>query len=548
MKASAAIIDALKKEGTEYVFCFPQNPLIDAAAAGGIRPLISRTERATINMADAYTRIHNGRKVGVCLVQAGPGIENAYGGVAQAAADSTPLLILPGAPARNRLGLPASYDARRAYASITKWSDVIGGIEQIEPKLRRAYTQLKNGRPKPILLEVPVDVMGEELEAFDYRPAPRARAGANAADVAEAVRILLAAKKPLLHVGQGVLYAEASEELREFVELVQVPAMTTTLAKGVLPENHPLAAGHGGVSVTKMASHFLHQCDLVFAIGSSLSTTLVSCAVPNPHTKTFVHCTIDERDIGAEYRVDHAVIGDAKLVLRQLIEEAKKQLGERPRSTGAAAEVAAVRKAYYDEWMPHLTDDSTPINPYRVIWDVYNNVDVRNTIATHDSGNVRDQVTAFWEALAPNTYLGWGNSTQLGTSLGMAMGAKLAAPDKLCLNFLGDTAFGMCGMDLETAVRERIPILTILINNGAMGGYERYMPVASEKYRSRWLTGDYLKVAEGLGYWAERVTQPGEIVPALERAKAVVASGRPAMLECMTKENPVWPMLGYGGR
>jgi thiamine pyrophosphate-dependent acetolactate synthase large subunit-like protein len=175
-------------------------------------------------------------------------------------------------------------------------------------------------------------------------------------------------------------------------------------------------------------------------------------------------------------------------------------------------------------------------------------VDVKNTIVTHDSGNVRDQVTAFWEALAPNSYLGWGNSTQLGTSLGMAMGAKMAAPDKLCINFLGDTAFGMCGMDLETAVRERIPILTVLINNGAMGGYDRYMPVASEKYKSRWLTGDYLKVADGLGYWAERVTDPAEIVPALERAKAVIASGRPAMLECMTRENPVWPMLGYGGR
>ncbi len=548
MKGSAAIIDALRKEGVEYAFCFPQNPLIDAAASGGIRPLISRTERATINMADAYARVTNGKKIGVCFVQAGPGIENAYGGIAQAAADSTPLLILPGAPVRNRLGLPVSYDAARNYEGITKWADVIGGADQIEPKLRRAFTQLRNGRPKPILLEVPVDVMAEEVENFNYRAAPTAKAGANAADVAEAVKALLAAKKPLIHVGQGVLYAEASAELREFVELVGVPAMNTTLAKGALPENHPLSCGHGGVSVTKMASHFLHESDLIFAIGSSLSTTLVSCAVPNPNTKTFVHCTIDETDIGAEYRVDHAVIGDAKLVLRQLIEEAKKQLGERPGRTDLAAELAAVRKEYYAEWMPQLTDDTGPMNPYRVIWDVYNNVDVKNTIVTHDSGNVRDQVTAFWEALVPNSYLGWGNSTQLGTSLGMAMGAKVAAPDKLCINFLGDTAFGMCGMDLETAVRERIPILTMLINNGAMGGYDKYMPVASEKYKARWLTGDYLKVAEGLGYWAERVTEAKDIVPALERAKAVIAGGRPAMLECMTRENPVWPMLGYGGR
>ena len=548
MKAGAAIIDALKKEGTEYVFCFPQNPLIDMAATAGIRPIISRTERATINMADAYSRTTNGEKVGVCFVQAGPGIENAYGGIAQAAADSTPLLIIPGAPVRNRLGLPVSYDAARNYEGITKWTDVIASPAQVEPKLRRAYTQLKNGRSKPILLEVPVDILGEDVTGPEYRPAPRAKAGANAADVREAVKALLSAKRPLIHVGQGVQYAQASAELQEFVELVEVPFMTTTLAKGVIDEKHPLACGHGGVSVTKMASTYLHSADMIFAIGSSLSTTLVSCAIPNPNEKRFVHCTIDESDIGAEYRVDHVVIGDAKLVLRQLIDEAKRQIGAGPRNTGAAAEVASIKKAYFDEWMPALTEDSEPMNPYRVIWDIYHSVDVKNTITTHDSGNVRDQVTAMWEAPGPNSYLGWGNSTQLGTSLGMAMGAKVARPDKLCINFLGDTAFGMCGMDLETAVRERIPVLTVLINNGAMGGYDKYMPIATEKFNSRFLTGDYLKVADGLGYWAERVTKPSEIKPAVARALAVIASGRPAMLECMTKEYPKWPMLGYEGR
>ncbi len=547
MKAGAAIIDALKKEGTEYVFCFPQNPLIDLATAAGIRPLISRTERATINMADAYTRINNGHKIGVCIVQAGPGIENAYGGIAQAAADSTPLLILPGAATRNRLGLPVSFDAPRNYEGITKWADTIRDASQVEPKLRRAFTLRKNGCSKPMLLDFSVDILQQETDA-EYRPAVRAKAGANVSDVAEAVRMLLSAKTPLLHVGQGVQYAQASAELQEFAELVQVPVMTTTLAKGVLPENHPLSAGHGGVSVTKMASHYLHASDLIFAIGSSLSTTLVSCAVPNPSAKTFVHCTIDERDIAAEYQVDHAVIGDAKLVLQQLIEEAKKQLGERPRNLNTATEVQALKKEYLAEWDHQLTDDSTPINPYRVIWDVYHSVDVKNTITTHDSGNVRDQVTAFWDAPGPNSYLGWGNSTQLGTSMGMAMGAKLAAPGKLCINFLGDTAFGMCGMDLETAVRERIPVLTCLINNGAMGGYDRYMPLSTAKYNSRFLTGDYLKVADGLGYWAERVTNPGEIKAAVQRAVKVTESGRPAMLEFITKEVPTWPVLGYEGR
>jgi thiamine pyrophosphate-dependent acetolactate synthase large subunit-like protein len=153
----------------------------------------------------------------------------------------------------------------------------------------------------------------------------------------------------------------------------------------------------------------------------------------------------------------------------------------------------------------------------------------------------RDQLAPFWETLIPRSYLGWGKSTQLGSSLGFALGAKLAAPDKLVIHFLGDTALGMCGMDLETAARERIPILTVLVNNGLMGGYERYIPLASHKYRSRYLTGDYTQVAEGLGIVAQRVTQPAQIGPALQRALAVVSgsaarSAQPALVEVMTCE------------
>ena len=194
--------------------------------------------------------------------------------------------------------------------------------------------------------------------------------------------------------------------------------------------------------------------------------------------------------------------------------------------------------------MLKLTSDETPINPYRVIHELMALVDRRRTIITHDSGMPRDQLSPFWETLIPRGYLGWGKSTQLGSSLGFAMGAKLAARDKLVIQFLGDTAFGMCGLDPETAVRERIPILTILVNNGLMGGYERWIPIASQKYRSRYLSGDYAKVAEGLGVAAQRVTEPGQIVAALRRALDLVAPGgnpsspeaRPALIEFITRE------------
>src|SRR5205807_7098546 len=207
-----------------------------------------------------------------------------------------------------------------------------------------------------------------------------------------------------------------------------------------------------------------------------------------------------------------------------------------------AKEVASVKGGWLAAWSPKLASNQVPPNPDRVIYELMRLVDRRRTIITHDSGLPRDQLAPFWETLIPRGYLGWGKSTQLGSSLGLALGAKLAAPDKLVIHFLGDTAFGMCGMDLETAVRERIPILTVLVNNGLMGGYERWIPVASQKYRSRYLSGDYTKVAEGLGVVSERVTEPSEIVPALRRALAVVApgpeggAGRPALVEFITCE------------
>jgi thiamine pyrophosphate-dependent acetolactate synthase large subunit-like protein len=168
-------------------------------------------------------------------------------------------------------------------------------------------------------------------------------------------------------------------------------------------------------------------------------------------------------------------------------------------------------------------------------------LDRKNTIITHDSGNPRDQTMSFYEALAPRGYLGWGKSTQLGTGYGIAMGAKLAQPDKLVINIMGDLAFGTAGMEVETAVRERIPIMTVILNNSVMGGYGHHMPTASEKYSSNRLSGDYAAVAKGLGAYAERVENPGDVVEAIKRGVQATKDGQPVVLEMITKEEPVYP-------
>ncbi|MBI3990097.1 MAG: thiamine pyrophosphate-requiring protein [candidate division NC10 bacterium] len=544
MKGKTAIVNILKMEGVEYLTCFPSNALIDAAATLNIRPIVARTERVAVNIADGYSRISNGRRIGVSAVQHGPGIENAFGGVAQAYSDASPILLLPGTFERSRLGVPPNFQAIYNYQGVTKWVEVVNAAERIPQMMQRAFTLLRSGKPAPVMLEVPTDVMEEEIneEAFHYTPAKGPRPWGDPQDVREAVQALLAARSPILVAGQGIFYAEAWDDLKELAELTQVPVMTTLNGKSAFPEDHPLALGAGGRSRPQMVDHFLRKADLVFGIGTSFTRSVY--ITPIPPGKTMAQVAIDEEDINKDYSISYGVIGDAKAVLRQMIEEVKRQVGESGRQGDdtTAKEVRAVKEEFLKEWMPRLTSSEAPISPYRVIWDLMHTVDRQRTIVTHDAGNPRDQMVPFYEALIPRGYIGWGKSTQLGTGLGLVMGAKLAVPDHLVVNLMGDAAFGMVGMDFETAVRSHIPILTIVLNNGLMGGYEKHLPISTARYGTRYLSGHYAQIAEGLGGYTERVEKPEDLVPALRRCIQEVEAGRATLLEVITREEPVYPV------
>ena len=542
MQGKTAIANILKQEGVEFAFCFPNNTLIDAIAAAGIRPIISRMERGAVNMADAYSRINNGNKTGVCIVQAGPGIENAFPGVAQAYADSVPILMLPGHEGSSRATMPSEFSASRNYGGVTKWAGMINSPARVPEMLRRAYTQLRAGVPGPVVLETPIDVMNGEIDESDffYAPITKRRTAADPQDAARVARRLIDAARPVVYAGQGVLYAEGTPELIELAELLNAPVMTTTLGKSGFPEDHPLSLGTGGNTGTKAVGEFLRRSDLVFGIGTSFQKTLASA--PVPAGKAIIQSTINDRDLNGEYGLEDMLLGDAKLVLRQLIDEVKSALGDQGRrgDDSVASEIAAIKKEWLDEWMPRLTSNDVPISPYRVVWELDQGLDKANSIVTHDSGNPRDQIVPFYTATTPRGYIGWGNSTQLGAGLGYAMGAKLAAPEKTVVNLMGDTAVGMCGTDFETASRNRIGTITVIVNNGAMGGYEKNIPIAVEKFGSKFLTGDYTKLAESLGCHAETITQPGDIAPALARAQETAATGQPVVLEIITREEPVF--------
>jgi len=538
MNGNTVIAKILKAEGVEWITAYPEQKLIDKVAMEGIRPIIVRQERAGVNMADGFSRINNGNKIGVFTMQRGPGAENAFGGVAQAFADSVPIILLPGGSPADRFRIHPGFDSVDHYGGVTKVNAHLNQVERIPALMRHAFSQLKHGRLGPALLEIPDDVGTTEYphDSLDYQPVQKYRSGADPDQVADLVGALLRASCPVLTAGQGILYAEATAELVELAELINLPVLTSLAGKSAFPENHPMALGTGSHTHTQMAAHFLEKTDFFLGVGTSL--TNFSFNPPVPKGIPVAQSTNCAEDVNKDHPIDYGAIGDAKLVLRQIIEEVKRQIGSqgRPDQNGVAGEIREVQKAFMAEWGPRLASDEVPISPYRVFRDLASEVDIANSIVTHDSGYPRDQLVPFWQPVTPRGYIGWGKSTQLGYGLGLALGAKLASPDKQVINIMGDAAFGMAGLDIETAVRAEIGTVTIILNNGVMTHYHAHMPYATKHWGSNKFTGNYARVAEGLGAHAERVETPDQIRPAIRKALEVSQSGRPSVLEMITKE------------
>lgn len=538
MDGVTAIANILRLEGVEFIGCVPYQPLLEAAAIAGIRPIVFRQEGTGIHMVDGYSRVTNGKRMGVFMMQNGPGAENGFGGVAQAYSESVPILLLPAGMAREKRGVHPNFYPTRSYETITKWSEEMNTVERIPDLMRRAFTKLRSGRLGPVLLEIPADIAAAELpeELFNYEPPRVVLQQANPADVNRAAKAILAAANPIIHAGQGVLYAEATAELVELAEFLQAPVMTTLSGKSGFPENHPLALGAGGPSTTGMVNKYLKGSDLILGVGCSFTKTNFAQAIPDG--KTLVHLTNDEDAIGREFKTDLAMLGDAKLVLRQLLDELMSQAGS-GRSTNQALvdDIKLVKEQWLAQWMPKLTSNEVPMNPYRVVWDLMNTVDLDNTIITHESGSAREYLVPFWEARAPRSFVGWGKSTQLGYSLGLAMGAKMAEPDKLCINVMGDLAFSTVGLDVETAVRSKIPTMTIIINNAYMSIYDNSrFPVAMEKYNIKGLSGEFVEVARAMGAYTEQITAPDDIVGAIKRGVTETEAGNTVVLEFITRD------------
>lgn len=545
---ATAIARILKEEGVEWVSTFPVCRVNNALGREGVPMLMMRDDRYAVAVADAFSRITAGSRIGVCTFQGGvnaAGMQYAYAGLAQAFEDGSPVLcITDGVPAGSSAN--SLYDVAAAMKTVSKWFGYLDRPERTPELMRRAFTMLRSGRPGPVILAIPNATATFDETADPYHPVKGWKSAPDPADVRRVIDLLLGASDPLIYAGEGVIYAAASEPLTAFAELAKTPVITTLKAKGALAEDHPLFVGVRGDQVT----HYLEKSDLILAVGSSLSPGRFSHAIPDAAKKTIIHCTVDELHINKIYPTAHAVIGDARLTLEALRQELSERTARGGRAAGGvAAEVRAARDAALARYRQVMASDEKPINPYRVYGDLQAVLDLRNSFVTHESGNTRDQLSTVFDTLIPRGFLGWGNVSTLGFSLAAAIAAKKAFPERTSIAVTGEAGLGYMLGNLEVLLREKLGITIVHISNGGFAGYGPGFWGAGHDPFTHQVLGpdevDMAKVIGALGFHTERVSEPADIIGALRRALDVNASHHPAYIEFICSQYPVYgPWVG----
>jgi thiamine pyrophosphate-dependent acetolactate synthase large subunit-like protein len=540
---ATGIARILKQEGVDWVSTFPVCRVNNALGREGIPMLMLRDDRYAVAVADAFSRITAGTRIGVCTFQGGvnaAGMQYAYAGLAQAYEDGSPVLcITDGVPAGSSGN--SQFDVASSMKTVSKWFGYLDKPERVSEFMRRAFTMLRSGRPGPVILAIPTATATYEETADPYRPVKGWKSAPDPADIRAAVALLLQARNPLIYAGEGVIYAGASEELIALAELANVPVITTLKAKGAFPENHPLFVGVRGDQV----EHFLSKSDAILAVGSSLSPGRFSHRIPDAAKKTIIHCNVDELHINKIYPTAQAVIGDARMTLQALRQEVSDRTTGAGRPAGTmAAEVKSARDKGLAKYRELMASGEKPINPYRVYGDLMKVLDLHNSVVTHESGNTRDQLSTVFDTLIPRGFLGWGNVSTLGFSLAAAIAAKKAFPNRATVAVTGEAGLGYMLGNLEVLLREKLGVTVAHISNGGFAGYgPGFWGPGHDPFTHSVLGPDEVdmsKVIGALGLHSERVREPTEIIPALRRALAANASGRPAYIEFVCCQYPVY--------
>lgn len=501
----------------------------------GMKLYYCRQERVLVDICDGFARVSG--QPAALFTDAGPAAANAMCGIVNSWGDSVPVLFF--AAHNDRFEIPRNTTKElpvvEIFGPVSKWAAVMADPSQVEQMMRRAFTMLRAPRSGPVVIGLPDDVSGMEASAPNYVPIGEPlRSGGNPADVEDAVKMLAGAQRPYVYVGAGVLASGASSELVELAEMLTLPVATTLNGKSAFPENHRLALGIGGFSraaySTLQAERLAAEADVVLTVGCGFKKH--ATRAPMPSATKHIQVDVEPTELNKESRADIAILGDAKVVLQQMVEAAKSLLPKsrlHPR-TEIIERVQTLRDRWWAISRPMLTSTERPVNPFRVTWELSQLVNPDETIVLHDAGGTRGTTCQHYIATVPHSFVGFGVESAMGWSLGAAIGAKAAAPDKLVVTFMGDEAFCETAMDLETSVLFDTPILVVLLNNRGDTVAQRGENTALAA--SRWAGGRNLtEVAKALGTETERVEDPERVRPALERAIRTVQGGRTSVVE-----------------
>ncbi len=544
MKVGEAVGHALVAEGVRLAAGMSGThigAIIGAIAAREeISLMYARQERVAFDICDGYARASG--NPAVVFTDSGPAAANLMGGLVNSWGDSTPVLFLAGHVDRTEVMKAGTKEIPflDIFRPVSKWAELIMDPLQTAEIMRRAFVHLRIGRPGPVVIGMPFDVSLMEVGNFEYTPVstmPRVRAGADPVAVKAAVEMIAKAKRPYLYVGAGVLQSEATAELVRFAELLSLPVATTLNGKSAFPENHPLALGLGGFTRGFYGSLPASECadcaDVLLTIGCGFKLHALF-GRPKRAVK-HIQVDVDPGEIHRDHVADLAMLGDAKVVLGQMVEAAKANLPKTRLKPVASrfTQLKRLNKRWADLSTRFLESEEVPINPFRVTHELMKLVNPAKTIVLHDAGTVRGTTSQHYITTKPRTFLGFGGQSAMGWTVGAAMGAKKAKPEHLVVAVVGEEAFNETAMDVETSIRNNAPVLYIIKNNrrkiDESGGKKERFAFA------RFHTGiDLGAFASALGAKYRRIEKPGDVAAGLKAAIADVKGGTTAVVDVVT--------------
>jgi thiamine pyrophosphate-dependent acetolactate synthase large subunit-like protein len=526
---SEVLAQALRSQGVDTMFYLMGGPMLETEAACiklGMRAIDHRHEQAASFAAHAYTRVM--RRPGVCMGCSGPGATNLLTGVATAFTDCAPLVAIGGSSPRVYLGMEAfqEIDQLAVFKPVTKWAERVYDARRIPDVVASAFRQATSGRPGPVYIDMPGDVLGEKIEeesvryAPAWKPAPRTLGDAGA--IKEAIALLARAERPLVIAGSGVWWSDGAAALQTFVETTGVPFYTKPISRGIIPEDHAL-------SFLNARSTAFTEADVLVAVGTRFDWMIQFGRPPRFGADLkVIHVDVNPAELGHNREVDVPIAGDARAVLQQLTDEARGKVDPKRFAawTGKLRVLDAEKGAESDKAM---STDTTPIHPLRLCKEVRDFLK-RDAILVVDGQEILNFGRQAIPTYTPGHRLNSGAFGTMGVGLPYGVGAKVAKPDTQVLVLHGDGSFGMNAMDIDTAVRHKIPVVCVISNNGGWTADAPWTRPLPKPGRNLGHTR-YDRMAIDLGAHGEFVEKAHDIRPALERA---FASGKPAVVNVIT--------------